>query len=236
VIEKVFMTAKLMKKSRGRSVLESVFTNWNPRNVCLHVTKKLSYWDGETCKGELSLEGAFTRFVRPIDADGKLYAFEVVNKDGEAIMFSTNSDRITTNWINGIHAVVNNTWDQGSIDASEDHSHLISVERSLEALREEMRAMNVKNRTELSTLHLELDVLRKSDGLQTKSIAELTAVQIKTKAEVETLRQENLTLKAELLLQSRQSRLPVGSIHAFDGNEAALVLLAASERVIRDGL
>ncbi len=235
----------------------TVFSNWNARKVCLHVSKKLTYWDGETLKGEITLDGASTRLIHPSDADGKMYAFEVMNKDGQSLMFCTDSDEITTSWMNGIAAVVNGTWNKEKIDMSEDHAHLVVVERTMESLREELRAMNVKNRTELQTLRLEfasaqqksasdLEAVKKAStsqstggfdvaALRSEFETQMKAFQTKVTGEVETLRQENLTLKAELLLQSRQSRLPVGSIQAFDGNEAALALLAASGWAVCDG-
>ena len=61
---------------RGRKM---IFRPWVLRTVILDDQNNLSYYDGNTLKGSVSLEGTTTTLVPTEKADGRKFAFEITN-------------------------------------------------------------------------------------------------------------------------------------------------------------
>ena len=101
---------RLMKKARlrGRWVfLASFFTRpWALRHMQLHRDKVLKYFDGDSFKGEININGCLAREIPPKDADGNVNAFCIFDmEDNEILVLSADNENERVQWIAAINAV-----------------------------------------------------------------------------------------------------------------------------------
>jgi hypothetical protein len=78
--------------------------------VLLYSNKKLQYWDNEFVKGDIDVEGAIVRSISAAEADGQPHAFEITNPNGDKILFSSESAKVTELWVTKFISVIHNQW------------------------------------------------------------------------------------------------------------------------------
>jgi len=97
----------LEKRSRARSFL--AISNWKTRTFKL-IGQDLSYSEGTTLKGEINTNGAEVRKVKSEDADGRVFAFELIleakqpNEERERLLLNAESEPIRMKWMSVLNA------------------------------------------------------------------------------------------------------------------------------------
>ena len=102
----------LSKKARLRGVWEYIewiiSRPWATRQLRLHKTKQLIYFDGDRWRGEISIVGCCARILDAPQADGNLHSFGIfrTDVDKELLVLAAESDEERDEWVGAINAVI----------------------------------------------------------------------------------------------------------------------------------
>lgn len=105
---KVVKTGFLSKKARAKFIRP-----WTLRNIILDEHCRLFYYDRDVLKGVVSLLGTGVRRLDPAAADGRPFAFEIVNINDlkssrnkcSSLVLAAGSQREADEWIEAIHSM-----------------------------------------------------------------------------------------------------------------------------------
>jgi ankyrin repeat protein len=110
--DKVLYSGNLYKKART-SVLFG--RRWTMRHMRLMSSKKIEYYDGDSKRGDISLQGRVTiKEMSLQEADGQMHAFEISNeiKYDNPLLVSASSASEKEKWLKYIRKVIaGETWD-----------------------------------------------------------------------------------------------------------------------------
>ena len=106
VSNNVIKQGSLLKKGMG-----FLYRPWRIRTIIIDKKNNLQYFDGPNLKGQFCLEGKNIKHLSPEQADGKKFAFEILNISNKqhSLILAASSEQEADDWVDCMIKATNST-------------------------------------------------------------------------------------------------------------------------------